>query len=89
VGLAERALRFFLDPFVEAGEVVVVHALDLGDFLALEDAVEADGAALVCEADHLPLDPVAVGPRVLLPEEPLVGDAEARVGGVVEQRVVY
>jgi hypothetical protein len=47
MGLAEGALSLLFYPFVEARQVVVVHAFDLGDFLAVLHLVEADRAILL------------------------------------------
>ncbi len=67
--LAEGTLGLFLDPLVETGEVVVMHALYLGNLLSLDDTVQTNGAILISQVTHdLPLNPIPVGPQVLLPE---------------------
>jgi hypothetical protein len=47
MGLAEGALSLLFYPFVETGEVVVVHTFDLSDFLAFLHLAEADRAFLL------------------------------------------
>lgn len=88
--LAERALRFLLDPFVETRDVIVMHALDLGYLLAFSNFVETDSTTFIAQVtNNLPLNTILIGPRVLLPEKPLVANPEHHVWEVVEKRVVY
>jgi hypothetical protein len=80
VGLTERTLRFLLDPFVEAGEMVVVHTLDLCHFLPLPDLVQTYCAVLIAKvADDLPFNAILIRPRVFLPEQQLIGDPKTHV----------
>ena len=82
--MAERALRLFLEPLVEAAQVVEVHTLDLPYPLALLNAVETNRTVLVLERSKEPVDFALVGLLVLLEVEVLVGQAQQEVEEVVE-----
>lgn len=85
VGLADRTFGFLLDPLIEAGDVIVVHALNFGNFLSLFDFIEADCTIFFPYIiDDLPLYPIPIGSAVLLPEQELVSNSQPYVERIVK-----
>lgn len=87
--LAHRTLRLLLDPLIQAGQMIQMHALDLAEPLPLDNPTHTNGTILILQGrGQEPPNSRLIGLLVLLIEETLIAHPQDHIQTVIQHRVV-